>query len=142
MDGGDPVQVTRSPSFAPVVSPDRKFVACLYWKDGSNVPVVALIPFEGGDPAKTYELPASTANLPTIIRWTADGGALTYIDASDGAYNIWSQPLEGGPPKRITDFKDGDQIAFYDWSMDGKRLALGATLRCRGPCLDERLPAN
>jgi Tol biopolymer transport system component len=46
-----------------------------------------------------------------------------YIDTRDGVSNIWSQPLDGGSPKRITDFKT-DRIFSFDWSKDGKQLAL------------------
>ncbi len=34
------------------------------------------------------------------------------------------QPIAGGPPVRLTDFKDGEQIFDFDWSRDGKQLAL------------------
>jgi Tol biopolymer transport system component len=34
--------------------------------------------------------------------------------------NIWSQPLDGGPPKQITKFTSG-QIFSFDWSRDGKQ---------------------
>jgi len=53
--------------------------------------------------------------------WTPDGRGLTYVDAPDGVGNIWLQPLAGGPPKRLTDFKS-NQIFRFDWSRDRKRL--------------------
>ena len=37
--------------------------------------------------------------------------------------NLWSQPLDGGPPKQVTDFKS-DEIFSFAWSRDGKQLAL------------------
>ncbi|MFS8086178.1 MAG: hypothetical protein ACMG6H_11165 [Acidobacteriota bacterium] len=37
--------------------------------------------------------------------------------------NIWSQPIDGGPPKQLTDFKS-DLIFRFDWSRDGKWLAV------------------
>jgi hypothetical protein len=36
--------------------------------------------------------------------------------------NIWSQSIEGGPPKQVTDFKEL-LITGFSWSRDGKQLA-------------------
>ncbi len=36
--------------------------------------------------------------------------------------NLWKQPLSGGPPQQITHFKE--LIFAYDWSPDGKQLAI------------------
>ncbi len=49
--------------------------------------------------------------------------ALNYIDTINGVSNIWSLPLDGGPPKQLTNFKT-DQIFWFDFSRDGKQLAL------------------
>jgi Tol biopolymer transport system component len=57
------------------------------------------------------------------VRWTPDGRALAYVDTRDDASNVWSQPLAGGAPRQITDFKS-DLIYMFDWSRDGKQLAL------------------
>ncbi|HEV2664356.1 MAG TPA: protein kinase, partial [Blastocatellia bacterium] len=82
------------------ISPDGKYVAH--------------VKSDAGQPSFT-----STAGL----RWTPDGRALTYIDTINGVSNIWSLPLDGGPPKQLTDFKT-DQIFWFDFSRDGKQLAL------------------
>jgi len=37
--------------------------------------------------------------------------------------NIWQQPLDGSLPKPITNFTS-DRIFSYDWSDDGKTLAV------------------
>ena len=56
------------------------------------------------------------------LRWQPDGTALTYIVTdSDGTSNIWSQPLQGDAPRRLTSFRE-DQIFDYTWSPDGKQL--------------------
>jgi len=57
------------------------------------------------------------------VEWAADGRSLLYIDGKGGFSNIWSQPLDAGPPKRLTDFKT-DQIFGFDLSSDGKLLAI------------------
>ncbi len=117
IDGGEPVQLTDKITTFPVVSPDGKWIACNYWEGQINTPqLVALIPFTGGPPAKTFNI------APGIIRWSADGRALTYVDYRGGSYNIWSQPVAGGEPKQLTNFK-GDLIFDFDWSRDGRDLA-------------------
>jgi Tol biopolymer transport system component len=82
---------------------------------------IAIIPFEGALPRKIFKV--ATANRFAGIRWTVDGRALTYVDSLDGRSNIWSQPLDGGPPKRLTDLKGG-QAQSFDWSPDGQRLVI------------------
>jgi hypothetical protein len=60
--------------------------------------------------------------LDVLIRWAGDGRAVTYVDHRGGFDNLWAQPIEGGPPKQITDFKDS-RIFSFDWSRDGRLLA-------------------
>jgi Tol biopolymer transport system component len=71
---------------------------------------------------KVLEIPSSVY-ITAGLRWTPDGRALTYIDTINGVSNIWSLSLDGGPPKQLTDFKT-DQIFWFDFSRDGKQLAL------------------
>jgi len=68
--------------------------------------------------------PIKVVNIPPgEVRWTSDGSALCYINNRGGASNILMQPLAGGPPKPLTDFKS-DVIFHFDWSRDGKQPAL------------------
>ena len=125
IDGGEPVRLTDKWTSNPTVSPDGSLVACWYRDDDQqpNTPMkVAIIPFAGGDPVKVFDVPSSV-NLAAGLRWTPDGRALNYIDTINGVSNIWSLPLDGGPPKQLTDFKT-DQIFWFDFSRDGKQLAL------------------
>jgi serine/threonine protein kinase/Tol biopolymer transport system component len=117
IDGGEPVQLTDKHSILPAISPDGKWIACYYWdqKPESQL-AIALIPFEGGAPVKTFTLPSP------VVRWTPDGSALTYVDSRSGVSNIWSQPINGGEPVKLTDFKT-DLIFSFDWSRDGRQLA-------------------
>jgi serine/threonine protein kinase len=123
IDGGEPVRLTDKLTFNPTVSPEGSLVACFYREDQPNAPVkVAIVPFAGGDPVKVFDIPSSV-NTNAGLRWTPDGRALTYIDTINGVSNVWSLPLDGGPPKQLTDFK-ADQIFCFDFSRDGKQLAL------------------
>jgi serine/threonine protein kinase/Tol biopolymer transport system component len=115
IDGGSPVQITDKLSWTPVVSPDGKLIAT-YAMDNTGGAKLAVIPFEGGPPLKTFDI------ISPIVRWTADGHALMYIVDRNGISNIWKQPLDGGPATQLTDFKT-DRIFWFDWSGDGKQLA-------------------
>ncbi|MGH9908502.1 MAG: protein kinase domain-containing protein [Pyrinomonadaceae bacterium] len=122
IDGGSPIQLSDENSTRPTWSPDGKFVACAYGEASrESSRSVALIPFDGGPPARTLDLPKVIAS--NIFRWTADGRGLIYIDSRDRVYNLWSQSLDSSPPKQLTDFSS-DEIFKFDWSRDGKKLAL------------------
>jgi Tol biopolymer transport system component len=54
---------------------------------------------------------------------TADGRALSMVETRDGVDNIWNHPLSGEPPKQLTNFSSG-QILGFEWSLDGKQLAV------------------
>jgi Tol biopolymer transport system component len=117
IDGGEPVQLNDKFSVGPTVSPDGQWIACYYWDERPDTQLgIALVPFEGGQPAKVFALPSS------IVRWAPDGSALTYVDSRSGVSNIWSQPLDGGPPVQLTNFKS-DLIFAFEWSRDGRQLA-------------------
>jgi Tol biopolymer transport system component len=126
MDGGVATQLNDAISAHPSISPDGRFIACFYLDEQTNTQTsqmsIAILPFEGGTPRKIFKA-LRTANRFAGIRWTADGRALTYVDSLNGYSNIWSQPLDGAPPKRLTDFK-GDKALSFDWSPDGKRLVI------------------
>ena len=122
IDGGEPVRFADKWTANPTVSPDGSLIACFYREDQPNAPVkVAVIPFAGGDPVKVLDIPQSVSRPG--LRWTPDGRALTYIDTINGVSNIWSLPLDGGALKQLTDFKT-EQIFWFDFSRDGKQLAL------------------
>jgi Tol biopolymer transport system component len=78
-----------------------------------------VIPFGGGTPIYQLDWPGA-AGAPL---WAPDGKAIQYVLTREGVSNIWQQKLAGGPPKQITNFKSG-LIFDFDWSRDGKQLAL------------------
>jgi Tol biopolymer transport system component len=124
VEGGDPFRLTSAENIAaPSVSPDGKLVAYAFrnGRAGSSVKIV-VAPFEGGDPIIAFGLPP-TANLDVPVRWTPDGQALTYVETLNEASNVWSQPLSGGAPRQLTNFKS-EVISGFNWSRDGRQLAL------------------
>jgi len=117
-EGGRPVQLTDYYSYYPSVSPNGKWIACFYVPGEDQPNSLAILPFEGGPPAKVFPLPASFED-DYPIRWTPDGRALSFINSVDDVSNIWGQPVAGGPSKAITHFTS-ERIFWFDWSPDGR----------------------
>ncbi len=116
IDGGEPVQLSDKDLIRCAVSPDGKLLACVL---AAPIPAkLAVIPIEGGAPLKVFDAPPSP-NMPPRIRWTPDGRAVSYVAHQNGISDIWSQPIDGGAPKKLTDFK-ADHIFSFDWSRDNK----------------------
>ena len=125
IDGGAPVQLTNRSSEFPSISPDGKSISYFYTDEQSNnQPKLAVIPFEGGGPVRTIDLPRSAP--PIAFAWMPDGKSIAYLDNSSGILNVWSQPLDGGTPKQLTNYKSefvtsfaisrDSKIATYRWS--------------------------
>jgi Tol biopolymer transport system component len=122
IDGGEPVQLTSRGFGLPAISPDGKWIAAQQSIQIDN-PIgtrIAIIPIEGGEPIKVFDV---SQEVPSQIRWSPDGSAVTYLSRRDGVVNVWSQPFKGGPSRQLTDFKS-DDIFSFDWSRDGRQLLL------------------
>jgi len=85
----------------------------------SNPYQLKVIPFDGGVASYQVAWPVSAS----VARWAPAGDAVEYALTRNGVSNIWRQKLGGGPPKQITNFESG-LIFDFDWSRDGKQLAL------------------
>jgi serine/threonine protein kinase len=121
IDGGEPVQLTQQLSQWPTVSPDGQWIACWYRVEPTAKWQIAIVPIDGGTPAKILTVPSS-ADPFIPVRWLPDGTGVGFTATRDGVWNIWSLPLDGGPAKQLTNFTN-DQIFWFDWSRDGKQLA-------------------
>jgi Tol biopolymer transport system component len=128
IEGGTPTQLTEDYGLHPVVSPDGQWIACFYALQvpdsvavrGQGARTIAMLSINGGPAVKTFEtLPAARGEL----KWTPDGKAVAYIASRGGVSNIWAQPIDGGPPKQLTNF-NSEQVFNFAWSRDGKQLAL------------------
>jgi dipeptidyl aminopeptidase/acylaminoacyl peptidase len=53
-----------------------------------------------------------------------DGGTLYYVSDLTGTVQLWSVPITGGVPRRLT--YEADRVGAYRLSPDGKRIAYGA----------------
>lgn len=121
IDGGTPTKVTEKQAAGyGRVSPDGKLLAYQFIDDATKRPKITVTAFNDGAPIKTFDMPV-TSN--PAFHWAHDGHALVYIDTRKGVSNLWSQPLDGGAPRQITDFKS-DLIYKFAYSRDGRGLAL------------------
>lgn len=121
MDGGEAQQIVEEYAHSPVVSPDGKLVAYFHADNERDVQLKTVVAaLDGKMPSKEFEISSPP------VRWHAADRALSYVVNQGGGSNIWSQPIAGGAPQPLTDFKAG-QILDFDWSPDGKRLAYTRT---------------
>lgn len=131
-DGGEPVPVTDEPASWPFVSPDGKFVACVFYDTDRNAqPKLAVVPIEGGPPVKLFDFDQT---FRANVVWMPDNRGLAYLDTRSGTSNVWMQPLSGGKPVQLTDFKT-DGVAAYDFSRDGKQLVAARSAETTGVVL-------
>jgi eukaryotic-like serine/threonine-protein kinase len=116
IDGGAPTPIGNFFADNPQISPDGKWVACQV-EESPDHWVVAIVPFDGGPGMR----PLPKAADP--FRWSNDSQSLTSaITDAAGVSNIWQIPLDGGLPKRLTQFED-ETILTFAWSLDNTRLA-------------------
>jgi Tol biopolymer transport system component len=57
------------------------------------------------------------------LRFTDNGKSVAYVVGEKGVDNIWVQPLTGSAGHELTHFDSG-KIGRFEWSPDGKKLAL------------------
>ena len=109
IDGGTPVKLTDGAS----ASVSRDGASLAFTDSRASLIVCAL-------PGCTSRRTIGSAQFDTAVSWVPDGRSVAYAD--DG--NVWVQPLDGGPPRQLTRFTDRRPIGDFQWSRDGKRLAV------------------
>jgi Tol biopolymer transport system component/tRNA A-37 threonylcarbamoyl transferase component Bud32 len=119
-NGGASVQLTNKASSRPVPSPDGEWIA--YFDESGNSARIEVIPFAGGASAQSFDTVGAVPGMAKP-RWTPNSKSITYVSTRDGVSNIWIQDLKGGHPRPVTHYQGG-LIFNFDWSRDGKRLAL------------------
>jgi Tol biopolymer transport system component/DNA-binding winged helix-turn-helix (wHTH) protein len=127
---GELVKISDTDSSPPTVSPDGKMAAYSVRESGVYYLVVDSI--ETGKRIAKLEAPI-TANFRYWVRWTRDGGAISYPDVANG---IWIQQLAGGEPKPIQGVP-GERTYSHDWSVDGRSIVFGRASESRDAILIE-----
>jgi serine/threonine protein kinase len=118
LEGGTPTQLSPMLAASFDVSPDGASLAFVSLKDGSAALIVCALP------ACVPRTVPTAANFgPAPLRWMPDGRAIAYVD-SKTQLNLWAQPMDGGPAHLLTHFDDGHTIANFEWSRDGRNLAI------------------
>jgi eukaryotic-like serine/threonine-protein kinase len=122
IDGGHPLQLTDFSTQVPEHSPDGNWIVCTTFDDQVTPKRWrnAIIPAIGGPPNKQFDRPNYSYQY---ARWTRDGRYLSYVGQPAVPSNIWLQPIAGGEPRKLTDFKT-DMIFRHAWSRDGKTLTV------------------
>jgi TolB protein len=97
IDGSSPKQLTNGDAdFTPHITPDGKWL--IYQSDRAGKLRIWKQPLDGGTPQPL-------------------------MDNRNGVSNLMSLPLDGHPPKQVTNFTEGTIFKFA-WSADGKQLFL------------------
>jgi TolB protein len=118
MSGGDAVQLTTKISFGPAVSPDGSLLACSMLVKQGDRPKIALLPFGGTGSERYLDKPLMAGSE---LHWSTDGKDLLYTRTDGDVSNIWAQPIDGSPARRVTNFTE-DRIFAFDLSRDGNDL--------------------
>ena len=124
IDGGEASRVTERALRVPSVSPDGKLLAAV--DETPPTRKLVLLTAAGGEPVREFTLSEETKGMFSTFfpRWTADSRSVCYVDRPDKVtWNVWCQPVGGGKPAPLTNFKSKG-IIYFALSPDGRRLAL------------------
>ena len=128
VDGGNPTPLTGEATpltgaalSCADISPDMNSIACLttgaQTATGESPTSICVFPFDAERPVKLYK-PPGALSYSAGLAWTPDSRGVTYVSTRDGVSNIWEQPIDGSPPRQLTDFKS-DLISSFAWSRKG-----------------------
>jgi TolB protein len=120
IEGGKPEFFGCNDCTGPMVSPDGKYFAYESPGSGKENTKIKIRASNEDQPSRTIELPATYGGS---MCWTRDGKGFTFVDNRVGSSNIYFQSVDGGEPKRLTNF-DSQNISSAAWSPDGKFLAV------------------
>ncbi len=142
IDGGPPELILSREVQGPSLSPDGRLLAFFVNEQPeSQVWQLEIHDLTLSKTVKRFALPESTRPFHGIsatpdnrLRWTPDGKGLAFVSSSSGASNIWIQPINGEPFRKLTDFKDAE-ITSFAWSDDGRQIVLVRDTRAYVPVL-------
>ncbi len=110
------------------VSPDGKFLT--YDVNMESIPgqyilKLALIATDAGADVLPRLLDNNPSRPTSVsVRFTRDSKSFVFLVREHGVGNLWEQPLDGSPGHQLTQFTSTDHIVAFEWSPDGKKLAI------------------
>jgi Tol biopolymer transport system component len=123
IDGGQPERFgTESVEFVggiDVARDGKTLVLGTYDFKGQR-PNISLISIDSGQLLRTMEYDPRHQGQ---VRFNPDSKGIVYSVREKGVDNLWLQPLDGGTGRQLTNF-NSQKIYSYQWSFDGKSLAL------------------
>jgi serine/threonine protein kinase len=124
IEGGTPREIADIDARAPDVSPDGRLLAFISLNDSDEFEIVVCALLDCASQQR-FSPPGLTDPISraSAIRFTPDQTAIAYVNAVAPS-NIWLQPLDGSPPRQLTEFTDDLSIFDFAWSADGQRLAI------------------
>ncbi|MBV9608875.1 MAG: PD40 domain-containing protein, partial [Acidobacteria bacterium] len=103
----------------PDISPDDRLIVSLAFAEYPKMQYL-LIDSQSGKVVRSVETDRRTTG---ISRFAPDGKSIVYSIRAEGVDNLVRQPIDGGKPQVITNFKS-EQIVDFHWSPDGSKLGL------------------
>jgi Tol biopolymer transport system component len=127
IEGGDPVQLTKTRATRPAVSPDGQMIAYSYLDLDLKPPRwgIGIVSSEGGERLKRFDFPPTV--VYRAVRWSPDGRSIAFVNSPNGRSDIWLQPLDGSAPKPLTNFA-AELILAFEWSPDGRSLTFARNI--------------
>jgi Tol biopolymer transport system component/predicted Ser/Thr protein kinase len=129
LDGGASQQMAELAVFSRItISPDGKLASFVTFLVADPKEKLALVTLDSSQPPRFLDLERprvefnTSAGLAPVV-FASDGKGVTYPVRNGDADNLWLQYFDGSPGKQLTDFKS-ELIRDFDWSFDGKQLAV------------------
>jgi DNA-binding winged helix-turn-helix (wHTH) protein/Tol biopolymer transport system component len=116
-DGGESMMLAgKVGDFA--ISPDGKMVAYESFDEQKKRYVIVVKSMDGGESIKVLDYP----DFPIyhIEQWVKDG----LLCIGNSSLQIMLIPVDGHPPRQLTDFKTGERLFSFAQSTDGRQMVL------------------
>jgi dipeptidyl aminopeptidase/acylaminoacyl peptidase len=76
-------------------------------------------------PMPTYRDFADVISYQRALAWSPDSTQIAYSCDASGQYNLWIQPVDGGPARQLTDDTE-KAVRDIAWSPDGRQILFTA----------------
>ena len=128
IEGGQPTALIEGEAIGALPSPSGRmiFYSTFEWEERPVRTRVLRWIVMSSDRTRLFQFNVpvdSTFGRPPI--WAPDESGLDYVVTRNDVSNIWRQPLTGGPPVPITNYRTSEIFSFA-WSPDGRSLSLGS----------------